>query len=125
MFGRKRSRPSRSRRMVTVQPYSATARRRGDEFKPETKRWLKLGIIAVVFYLFVSGNMGAWNLLSLWRTESALERSEANLTAEIFALETRQRMLESDTTYIEKIARTEYNLSRPGEIIYITDDLDP
>jgi cell division protein FtsB len=111
--------------MVTVQPYSATARRRGDEFKPETKRWLKLGIIAVVFYLFVSGNMGAWNLLSLWRTESALERSEANLTAEIFALETRQRMLESDTTYIEKIARTEYNLSRPGEIIYITDDLDP
>ena len=111
--------------MVTVQPFSAAARRKGNEFTPETKRWLKLGIIAVVFYMFVSGNMGAWNLVSLWRTESALEHREAKLTAEIFALETRQHMLENDTTYIEKIARTEYNLSRPGEIIYITDDLDP
>jgi cell division protein FtsB len=111
--------------MVTVRPYTSAARRRGDEFKPETKRWLKLGIIAVVFYLFVSGNMGAWNLVSLWRTENALAHQEDKLTAEIFALETRRHMLESDTTYIEKIARTEYNLSRPGEIIYITDDLDP
>ena len=76
-------------------------------------------------YLFISGNMGAWRLVSLWRTEQALDRREGRLLAEIITLNTRQQMLENDTLYIEKIARTEYNLSRPDETIYFTDEFAP
>jgi cell division protein FtsB len=111
--------------MVTVQQFSRNAHNHPARLSPVARRWLKWGLVAVLFYLFVSGNMGAWNLISLWRTEQALERRESRLMAEIITLDTRRHMLENDTTYIERIARTEYNLSRPDETIYIVDELAP
>jgi len=112
----------RNKRTVAVPSYSRSTHNPPSGLTPETRRWLKLGIAAVLAYLFVAGNMGAWRLVSLWRTERALERREDRLMAEIISLDTRQRMLTADTTYIEAIARTEYKLSRPDETVYLIDD---
>ena len=126
MFGRNRQSGLRRKRgAVTVPSFSHSAARRQSRLSPETRRWLRLGVLAVLGYLFISGNMGAWRLVSLWRTEKALDRREGRLLAEIITLNTRQQMLENDTLYIEKIARTEYNLSRPDETIYLTDEFAP
>lgn len=124
MFGRNKY-SRRSKRTVTVPAYSRSAHQPQSRFSPETRRWLRLGIAAVLAYLFVAGNMGAWRLVSLWRTEHALERREARVLAEIMSLDTRQRMLEADTTYIESIARTDYKLSRPDETVYLIDESAP
>jgi cell division protein FtsB len=124
MFGRG-SQSRRQKRTVTVPSFSRNAHLSQSRLSPEARRWLKLGLGAVLAYLFVAGNMGAWRLVSLWRTEQTLERREARLLAEIIILDTRQQMLKNDTTYIEMIARTEYNLSRPDETIYLIDDSAP
>ncbi len=124
MFGRKKN-SRQTRRPVTVPSYSRSAHQPQSRLSPEARRWVKLGIGAVLAYLFVAGNMGAWRMVSLWRTEHALERREDRLMAEIISLDTRQRMLEADTTYIESIARKDYKLSRPDETIYLIDESAP
>ena len=121
MLGRKK-RARQPRRPVTVPSYSRSVHNPPKGLSPEARRWVKLGVAAVIAYMFVAGNMGAWRLVSLWRTERALERREDKLMAEIISLDTRQRMLTADTTYIESIARTEYRLSRPDETVYLIDD---
>jgi len=120
MFG-KNKKSRQPKRTVTVPSYSRSAHN-PPALSSEARRWLRLGVAAVLAYLFVAGNMGAWRLVSLWRTESALEHREDRLMAEIISLDTRQRMLTADTTYIESIARTEYKLSRPDETVYIIED---
>jgi len=91
----------------------------------QTRLFLRVVVGAVLLYLFVAGNMGVLKMLNLWRSERGLMRRETRLAAQVLSLDTRRRMLESDTTYIEKIARTEYHLSRPGEIIYEIEKPSP
>lgn len=111
--------------LVTVTPFSRESLERAPgRVSPQTRRIVRLVLAAVALYLFVAGNMGTWRLVSLWRVERQLERRETRLSAEIIGLDTKRRMLESDTTYIETIARREYNLSRPDEMIYLVSE-DP
>jgi cell division protein FtsB len=111
--------------LVTVTPFSRESLERAPgRVSPQTRRIVRLVLGAVALYLFVAGNMGTWRLVSLWRVERQLERRETRLSAEIIGLDTKRRMLESDTTYIETIARREYNLSRPDELIYLVSE-DP
>lgn len=118
-----RGRRNRSARLVAVPPFSRSSvdHARG-RLSPQTRRFVKLGVAAIALYLFVAGNMGTWKLVSLWRLERQMERRATRLSAEIITLDTRRRLLESDTTYIESVARKEYNLSRPNELIYTVDD---
>jgi cell division protein FtsB len=124
MFGKKRK-SRQSRRKVTVSPYSRNSHAPQSALSPQARRWVKVGMAAVLTYLFVAGNMGAWRLVSLWRIESDLEHQEDRLLAEIISLDTRQQMLKSDTTYIENLARTEFNLQRSDETVYLIDDSAP
>jgi len=124
LFGGRRS--SRRRRVVTVPTYSpARGRSKPRPLSPGTKRIIRWIIGGVIAYLFVAGPRGAFNLLSLWRTENALERRELRLSAEIVELETQRNRLETDTLYIERIARTEYRMARPDEVIYELDEAAP
>ena len=124
LFGGRRSR--RRRRVVTVPSYSPSrARTQKRTLSPGTKRILQWVIGGVIAYLFVAGPRGAYNLLSLWRTENALQHRELELSAEIVELQTRRDRLESDSLYIERIARTEYRMARPDEVIYVTDEPAP
>ena len=94
-------------------------------FSRQTRLFLRVIAGAALLYLFVAGNMGVLKMLNLWRSERGLMRRETRLAAQVLSLDTRRRMLESDTTYIEKIARTEYHMSRPGEIIYEIEKPSP
>jgi len=76
----------------------------------------------VIIYLIVSGQLGLWRLVSLWHLRGDLQDEQLALSAQVVDLDTRRRLLETDTLYIEQIARTEYHLSHPDEIIY---DLRP
>jgi cell division protein FtsB len=94
-------------------------------FSRQTRLLLRVIFGAALLYLFVAGNMGVLKMLNLWRSERALTRRDTRVAAQVLSLDTRRRMLETDTTYIEKIARTEYHLSRPGEVVYEIESPSP
>jgi len=115
LFHRKKRRP---RRLVTIAELSRPPIPARPELSPRLRRaiWSTIGIVLLV--LFVVGDRGAWRHFTLLHLRHQLAAQERALNAEIADLETRHRLLSSDTTYIEKVARTEYRLSRPDEIIY-------
>ncbi|MBI5866693.1 MAG: septum formation initiator family protein [candidate division Zixibacteria bacterium] len=124
MMNRPPHRLSRQERRRQSGPVAVTAfqravfdRERGG-LPPKTRLILRVIGCAVLLYVFVAGNMGILKMMDLRRSERTLTRRDTRLAAQVMSLDTRRRMLESDTTYIEKVARTEYHLSRPGEVIY-------
>jgi cell division protein FtsB len=131
MVNRQPHRLSRQQRRRQSGPVAVTAFSRAlfdaerGGLSRQSRLFLRVIVGAALLYLFVAGNMGVLKMMNLWRTERALMRRETRLAAQVLSLDTRRRMLESDTTYIEKIARTEYNLSRPGEIIYEIEKPSP
>ncbi len=78
--------------------------------------WTLLSAVAI--YFIVSGDLGLVRLFSLHHYHDQLRAEELALISQVVDLDTRHRLLESDTLFIEKIARTEYKMSRPGEIVY-------
>ncbi|NUM73529.1 septum formation initiator family protein [candidate division KSB1 bacterium] len=80
--------------------------------------WLICGILLYLAYTYFGGSSG---LIKFWR----LHQTRSTLEREITALQVRQdslrqviKLLEHDTTYIEKVARERYQMGKPGETIY-------
>ena len=85
-------------------------------------RFTTWAAIALLFYVAYSYFGGSYGLIQLWR----LKLQQAALNREIVQLERQQdslrqeiRLLQNDTTYIEKVARERYRLGKPGEKIYL------
>lgn len=82
------------------------------------------GSLLMVFYF---GFVGDFNLYQLWK----LNRRRDELSAEIDKNKQIQRqlsreieLLQSDSTYIEKVAREKFRMGRKGERIYLTEAED-
>ena len=86
--------------------------------------WLTLVLIGGSLFLLAMMAFTVWGdrgLLTMWRTQRELER----LVREIEIVEQKNttlarevQRLRSDLKYIEKIAREELGLVRPGEIVF-------
>lgn len=99
-------------------PLSAARRQTETARSPRWKIGLVLLAIAAVIYLFVGGDEG---LLAIRRQSRHLEDLQARiarLEAENDSLRQVLQMLESDLEYIEKVAREEYGMIKPGERVY-------
>jgi cell division protein FtsB len=79
---------------------------------------IKLAVLAVVVYAFAAGPGGFMRLRDLYAEQNALQAEDCRLSVEIVQLDNIRQSLETDTSYIEKIAREDYGYSRPDEIIY-------
>jgi len=69
-------------------------------------------------YFLVSGDLGIMRLMSLHEINDELKAEELAIAAQVVDLDTRKRLLETDTLFIEQVARSEFQLSRPGETVY-------
>src|SRR5262245_19210533 len=86
--------------------------------------WLMLILIGSSLFLLAMMTFTVWGdrgLLAMWRTQYDLER----LVREIEIVEQKNvtlvrevQRLRSDLGYIEKIAREELGLVRPGEVVF-------
>ena len=90
--------------------------------RPPWVRWVRLclaaGVLATAAYLLVAGDSGVWRL-SQRRAE--LERETArvdSLKAETDSLRLVLERLDGDLEFIEKVAREEYGMVKPGELLY-------
>ena len=79
---------------------------------------LRLAVLVVIVYAFAAGSGGFLRLRNLYAERAGLQEEDLRLSAEVVHLDNIRRGLETDTTYIEKVAREDYGYSRPGEIIY-------
>ncbi len=66
----------------------------------------------------VLGNMGFLKYTALTKTRNTLDTEISSLEKENKALKARVGALKDDSFYIEKYAREEYGLAKPGEYIF-------
>ena len=86
--------------------------------------WLTLVLILSSLFLLAMMAFTVWGdrgLLAMWRTQHELDRlvREIEIVEQKNATVSREaQRLRSDLKYIEKIAREELGLVRPGEIVF-------
>jgi cell division protein FtsB len=81
--------------------------------------------IIVLFAYTIAGDRGAIHLWRLQGEKAKLDEQNYRLQKENEALRQRIARLRNDDSYLEKIAREELNLVRPGEVIYRFSSADP
>jgi cell division protein FtsB len=75
-------------------------------------------LILLLLIYAVVGERGAIHLWRLQGEKSKLDEQNYRLQKENDALRKKIVRLRSDDNFLEKIAREELNLARPGEVIY-------
>ncbi len=86
-----------------------------------SQRWVIYGFssLLVALSLFTAfGERGVFHLWRLWGEKKQLEERNFLLQKENAALRERAYRIRQDDLYLEKLAREELGLVRPGEIIY-------
>ena len=85
------------------------------------ERWLIYLFGALIILLALITVVGERGVLHLWRLRGEkyrLDEQNFNLQKENEALRQRVYRIRNDNAYLEKLAREELNLVRPGEIVY-------
>ena len=85
------------------------------------RRWLIYLFSALIILLALITVVGERGVLHLWRLrgeKNRLDEQNFHLQKENEALRQRVYRIRNDNAYLEKLAREELNLVRPGEIVY-------
>jgi cell division protein FtsB len=80
--------------------------------------WAALGVLLYAAYSYFGGSYG---LIQLWRLKQrqvALDREVMRLQVQQDSLRREIHLLQTDSAYIEKVARERYKMGKPGEKIY-------
>ncbi len=86
---------------------------------------LSIFILLLVYFLFISGPRGSWQLYKSDREKQQLQEDIQKLELRKAELDSEKNKLENDPGYIEKIAREKYNMKKKGEKVYrIENDKD-
>ena len=92
--------------------------RRSIDVSPKVAKMLLVLVIVLISFIFISGNVGLWNL---WRAQKEIK----DLSDRIEMLEKRNTLLsieierlKSDPYSVEKILREKYGYVRDGDKVY-------
>ena len=92
--------------------------RRSIDVSPKVAKLLLVFVIVLISFIFISGNVGLWNL---WRAQKEIK----DLSDRIEMLEKRNALLsveierlKSDPYTVEKILREKYGYVRDGDKVY-------
>ena len=84
----------------------------------QQRKWGNVVMCLVVAYIVFSGNRGLWNLYKLHQEKHNLSEQIVQLKSEINRYQTEYKAFEKNTSTVEKQAREELNLVKPGEMVY-------
>ena len=74
-----------------------------------------LAFILLLGFNLTMGQYGFLNMMELKAQITELDREEVRLNTDLVDLEYKRFRLKNDTLFIEKLARKNFQLSRPGE----------
>jgi cell division protein FtsB len=78
-------------------------------------------VFSIVIYSCL-GERGLKNVLSMRKELQKIEQNNRSLEQENKSLKEYSNLLKNDTHYIEKIAREELGLLKPGEVVYFFEN---
>lgn len=81
-------------------------------------RYVLLGLGGLAVYHILTGPSGAVNLLRLQRENEKKVHELDSLVARKLALEVEKVRLEKDSAYLERVARKELGMAKPGEKVF-------
>jgi cell division protein FtsB len=81
-------------------------------------RYVLLGVVGFGIYHILSGPSGALNLVKLRKTNARYVDELDSLTVRKQELEIEKQRLEKDSAYIERVARKELGMAKPGEKVF-------
>ncbi len=81
-------------------------------------RWGLLLTIVIIIYLLISGNRGLWNLYQLHQEKVKLITEVKHLDSDILQNQIEYKSFGKNNSSLEKQAREDLNLIKPGEIEY-------
>jgi cell division protein FtsB len=91
-------------------------------FRPRlSHKWVLYGWASLIILLLFHAVVGERGAIHLWRLQgekAKLDEQNYRLQKENLALREKITRLRADNFYLEKIAREELNLVRPGEVVY-------
>jgi cell division protein FtsB len=90
----------------------------------QRRKWGMVIVVLVLLYLLFSGNRGLWNLYKLHSEKKNLIEQNTQLQSDIDHYQTEYKTYSKDNSAIEKQAREELNLVKPGEIVYKFGKID-
>ena len=93
-------------------------------FWTKTTKIIFVGVIAVCLFGVVFGDYGLLRILELRRESAHLEEEITAWTMKQRILEERKDKLENDPFTVEQIARQRCGLYRPGETIFLFQNVD-
>ena len=76
---------------------------------------LALVVLAGASYIFIAGDSGLMELAQRREELRRLEQSVADLVAENDSLKRVLSLLDSDSSFVERVAREKYEMVKPGE----------
>lgn len=79
---------------------------------------------AALLYLVFSGNRGLWNLYQLHQEKQNLSGQVDQLKSEINRYQIEYQDFQRNPSVLEKQAREELNLVKPGEVVYKFTEAD-
>ena len=88
------------------------------------KKWGTVLTGVVLTYLVFTGNRGLWNLYKLHQEKQTLSLQVTQLKSEIDRYQMEYRDYQRNPSVLEKQAREELNLVKPGEIVYKFTEAD-
>jgi cell division protein FtsB len=116
-FNRKKH--ARRASYVTIHEYTySSLPKPSPKWSGKAKAAFVIAASGAFLYFLVSGDLGIIKLFTMHKLNDELKAEELAIAAQVVDLDTRKRLLESDTLFIEQVARTEFQMSRPGETVY-------
>lgn len=121
MFKKKSKKEKRARKKAKIQGKAARKKqgkkRRRTRYRfDKTRLIMSIVFIAILVYFAVSVK----NIVSLKIEQQELKKQHAELKLEKDKLSKELKSV-NDANYIEKQARSQLNMIKPGEILYLTD----
>lgn len=86
--------------------------------KTFSRHWGPVLVGLTILYLMVTGNRGLWRLYQLQQEKQTLNAQIRQLQTDITHYQEEVSAVGKNPAILEKQAREELNLVRPGEVIY-------
>lgn len=80
--------------------------------------WMVIGLLVIITLLFFSGNHGTFQLIKIEYQKYQLSKEKESLARDIKLLESQKDSLIHQPRAIERIARENYNMVKPGEKVF-------
>ncbi|UCD37922.1 MAG: septum formation initiator family protein [Fidelibacterota bacterium] len=104
--------------MAARTAYSRRSRRKQPNYSLRVKRWIGMVVVIVILMFIVFNRHGMLHLYRLRAEQEHLEAEIAILQERAAELRREVASLQSDMSYIERLAREKYRMVKRGEKVF-------